>query len=186
MKQTKKENHAEVTSNIGTDNKAANKYMILCGLPVPYMLKNDKIFIGVEKTFKLLQISEHVRKNGWKFIDACLIKSGLTASLSFDAITKRQKRNIISCDALLVLLDTFMSGNPARKKAMKESLISELQRHAASHVNTKSVIEDDQCNISSEKNNLFDLFAGTFSDCTSQPANTVKKDNSSIKNIVQR
>ncbi len=124
-----------VNSSTGKNNNSfVTKSMKLDGLSVPFMIKKDKILVSIEQIASCVKFSEHIKKEGWKHIDACLTKNDVCVNESFDTNTKGKRRLFISIDALLVLLTKFNTGDPAKKKSLKVALLSELQRHVKYHV----------------------------------------------------
>ena len=122
------------------DNSVIKGYVSLEGLNVPYMTEKDLVYVKFEDVAKLVGIYGHVKKNSWKYIDACLKRNNLDVESSFSFITKKRKLQsvFISVKALLILLSHFKPGDSQTKLNTKEQLLSEIQRLAAGNVKNNS------------------------------------------------
>lgn len=111
-------------------------------MPVHVLSKGEEVFVDFRKVAEIVGLSGHIKKNGWKFIDAVL-RSKYDQNIScFLASTsnKRSKRWFISYGALHVLLTHFKSGDHGQKTRVCEEISKHIESLAAK---TLRIIKND-------------------------------------------
>ena len=123
----------------GTSNPSTT--IILCDIEVELQTQNDQIFIEFFKIAQLVGLNNHIKKRGWKYVDAVLAKEGIDVSLSFfgtQHVQTRSKRSFISLSAMKVLLTKFRSGDSNLKETVQQEILEKLEKLAASSFNQLS------------------------------------------------
>ena len=120
--------------------------LTLCDIKVPVFKKGDvQIFMEFAELFAYLQLEIDIKKNTWKFVDACLSKNNISPRFAFlyaNESIGRPKRTHIDILALQTLLKTLNRGNRERKKVMLAELQSFLNQPLERVLGIKKDIAD--------------------------------------------